>query len=67
MGRCSSLGGAAGARVMGNPGTRTVEAFLTGDGRYGPGADSLMVFENRQEVLLHAAVYCRLFVPSVGR
>jgi len=47
-----SLGGPARGRVVANPGTRTIEAFLTGEAGYGPGADDLIVFENDAATLL---------------
>ena len=47
-------------RVVGNPGTRTVEEFLAGEGgALGPVADSLIVFENSAGVLLGGA-----YVPT---
>ncbi|HPU53168.1 MAG TPA: spherulation-specific family 4 protein [Burkholderiaceae bacterium] len=47
-------------RVVGNPGTRTVEEFLAGEGgALGPVADSLIVFENSASVLLGGG-----FVPT---
>ena len=51
-----SKGSAANTRVVGNPGTRTVEEFLQGEGPgRGPVADSLIVFENSAAILLNSA------------
>ncbi|MBP8310070.1 MAG: spherulation-specific family 4 protein [Burkholderiaceae bacterium] len=51
-----SKGSAADTRVVGNPGTRTVEEFLQGEGPgRGPVADSLIVFENSASILLNSA------------
>lgn len=47
-----SRGAPGNTRVVGNPGTRTVESFLTGADGYGRGADSLIVYENSAELLL---------------
>lgn len=56
-------------RVVGNPGTRAVEEFLTGELlaggslRYGPAADALIVFEGMADTLLGAKGQSR-YVPT---